>query len=225
MLRSLNIRRTCGTVIAKYITKSYSKSVDGKAVTPDTWIYVGDACYKVHRDVICEHGEYFKALFSFEGYSESEPKEIELCGRTPTSNALATFLDFIYKRTFSCCDNGVLEFLLAADFLQVTKSFMDALSRSVNKENWGAILEIAVTFESKRLEDAVYKFVETNHSHIQKTKTYKQLKGRHKKLQQILQSCGQSRTDHEAESVIKHYTMGLCRNQQQISTETICFFC
>ncbi|XP_070535314.1 actin-binding protein IPP-like [Ptychodera flava] len=173
------------TLEKSFITKGYSFVLDGKKVPPDTWIYVGSFCFKVHRDMLCQYGEYFRALFSFEGYDENEVKELEFSGRTPTSNAFSTFLDFVYDKTFSSYDKGVLEFLLAADFLQITEPFIDDLSKNISPENWGAILEIAITFESDRLENAVYKFVENSYRNVHKTKAFKRLKARHPKLQDI----------------------------------------
>ncbi|KAM4542005.1 kelch repeat and BTB domain-containing protein 11 [Odontesthes bonariensis] len=122
---------------------------------PDLVIEVGGQTISVHKSVLAEKSDYFKARLS---------RNI-LKVKGVSYKTLSTLVDYVYTSKISVGKDNVVDVITGAKILQIpcaVQAAMDSMSEQVTAENCYEILNIAKKQRLSELKETAYGFMSDN---------------------------------------------------------------
>ncbi|KAM8916433.1 kelch repeat and BTB domain-containing protein 11 isoform 1-T4 [Spinachia spinachia] len=122
---------------------------------PDLVIEVGGQKIDVHKAVLAEKSDYFKARLSRD--------ILKVKGLSYTT--LSTLIDYVYTSQMNVCKGNVVEVITGAKILQMpcaVQAAMDSMSAQITAENCYEILTIAKKQRLSELKETAYGFMSDN---------------------------------------------------------------
>ncbi|XP_077990473.1 uncharacterized protein LOC144444807 [Glandiceps talaboti] len=151
----------------------------------DLHIQVNSCLFQVHKDVLCNKSEYFKAMFDCglqeTVSSEEKPTTIQMKGDTPTAHALQTLLHFMYFGKLEFRKSKLEEIIPAANFLLVSSVWQE-FEKIIDLENWSIFLELAEIYNITELKETTYEYIRCNYSVLQCVLSFQKRKRHNRNL-------------------------------------------
>ncbi|KAI8487757.1 hypothetical protein Bbelb_344950 [Branchiostoma belcheri] len=135
-------------------------------MAPDVLVYVEDARFKVHKQVLMENSDYFHSMFTH-CLRESQENSVTLRGLE--EETFETLLTFMYTSKMSLTDDhaNFTKILFTATYLQIPKALQlcdNYLQNLMNSENCAEMAVVAADHGLTQLESAALELVSKNFS-------------------------------------------------------------
>ncbi|XP_066263974.1 kelch-like protein 13 [Branchiostoma lanceolatum] len=133
-------------------------------MAPDVLVYVEDARFKVHKQVLMEKSDFFHSMFT---HSLRESQENTAVLRGLEEETFETLLKFMYTSEMSLTEDYTefTKILFTATYLQIPKALQvcdDYLQRHMNGENCAEMAVVASNHGLAKLETAAIELVSKN---------------------------------------------------------------